>query len=109
MEAATMAGASDWRTGTDENAGAATQPLLCARGITTRSPAQRFTERAGDDVTRPITSQYSWEPRPFSPTKPPRGSHLPSPGHRIYLRDRKPFQVGNHAVHREHTIGGNQH
>ncbi len=108
MEAATIAGAASWRTGTDENAGAATQPLLWRRGITTRSPAQRFTERAGDVSTRPITSQYSWEPRPFSPTNRPRGSRLPSPGHRIYLPDRNALQIGNHAVHREHTIGGNR-
>ncbi len=99
MDAATMAGASELRTGTDENAGAATQPPLCAPRITTRSPAQRFTKRTGDNIDRPITSQYSWEPRPFSPTKPTRGSHPPSPGHRIYLPDRKRLQVGNHAVH----------
>ena len=95
-----MAGARELENRYGRSAGAATQPPLCARRCSRRRRRQRFTQRAGDDVDAPITSQYSWEPRPFSPTKPTAWSHRPSPAHRIYPPVANAFQVGDHAIHR---------
>ncbi|SPX45653.1 Uncharacterised protein [Klebsiella pneumoniae] len=101
------------RVGEQIRTGALAQPLnhLFARGgVAAGGAAQRFTQRAGDDIDAPHhIAVFVGAAAVFADEADGVGV-IDHHQRIVFIRQvANALQVGDHAIHREHAVGGDQH